>query len=49
MRTSPEGDRPLPRVALALAFLDAPNAWLLLIDHPWNSSDSQKFHAHSWR
>jgi hypothetical protein len=37
MRTSREGDRPLPRVALALACLYAPYSWLVLIDHPWDT------------
>jgi hypothetical protein len=37
MKASHESARPLLRVAMALAFLYAPYAWLLLIDHPWNS------------
>jgi hypothetical protein len=32
-----EGERPLPRVALALACLYAPYSWLVLIGHPWDS------------
>ena len=37
MKASRDGARALPRVALALACLYAPYAWLVLIDHPWDS------------
>src|SRR3954452_18627642 len=37
MKASRDGDRALSRVALALACLYAPYAWLVLIDHPWDS------------
>jgi hypothetical protein len=37
MKSSQETGRALRQVAMALASLYAPYAWLLLIDHPWNS------------
>lgn len=37
MEPGARADRPMPRVALALACLYAPYAWLLLLDGPWDS------------